>query len=355
MQALCLCRGLKMHGILPLAVAPRASLFEERARAAGITVFPLSSGKPYDVRSCLTIRGVLKREKPQLVHCHTSAAHSLALLSTFLPPTLPIIVSRRVDFSVGNNPLSRWKYFHPRVHYIAISEGVKNILLSAGVQEDKIDLVYSGIDPERFGDPARSRKEVLDEFRVPDTAYVIGNVAALTDHKGQQYLVESANQVIERIPNAYFIIVGEGEERRNLESRVEQSGLRDRIMLPGFRKDINELMRAFDLFVLSSHLEGLCTSILDAMSLGIPVVATRTGGIPEVVKDGETGVLAEPKNPDSLAKAIIFAHDHPEALRDYAQKARERVLNEFTVDRMVERTIKVYTSTLEYWGRPDIS
>jgi glycosyltransferase involved in cell wall biosynthesis len=155
--------------------------------------------------------------------------------------------------------------------------------------------------------------------------------------------------VKEKVPEVVFLIAGEGEERPSLEEQISRLNLQKSVLLLGYRDDIGDIMRCFDLFVLSSHLEGLCTSLLDAIALGIPVVAARTGGVPDVVADRETGMLVEPKNPGALADAILYTRQHPEEMHRMTQNARNRVLQSFTIESMVAKTVAVYQNIINQY------
>ena len=132
----------------------------------------------------------------------------------------------------------------------------------------------------------------------------MGNVAALTGHKDHATLVEAMALLRPRAPEARLVIAGEGELRSDLEALVRERGLEDRVIFAGFRRDLDRLLPAFSVFCLSSHLEGLGTSVLDAMAFGLPVVATAAGGIPEAVQDGVTGRVVPPRDPGALAGAL---------------------------------------------------
>ena len=353
-QAFALCEGLKRRGLAIVATAVRGSQAAVKFGEYNIPCHELPGGRSYDLRTLIKLRSIIKREEPDLIHCHTAAAHSLALpaiLKNRGYPDNPLLVSRRVDFPVATTPFSSWKYMHPRIVYIAISKGVKNVLRQAGIPVEKIHVVFSGIDSSRFDRPVKTRMDILEEAGIAPEAFIIGNVAALADHKGQRYLIDAMPAVMREIPHAILLIAGEGEERRNLEARIHAQGLEKNVVLLGYRNDIGDVIRAFDLFVLSSHLEGLCTSILDAMALNIPVVATDTGGVPDAVIDGETGVLIEPRNPDALSRAIIHAcRNRPETQR-MAENAKQRVEALFTLEHMVEKTLQVYQIILKQGGK----
>src|SRR5204863_8679542 len=131
------------------------------------------------------------------------------------------------------------------------------------------------------------------------------NVAALVPHKGQRYLIDAAHLVVRQIPDARFVILGEGELREHLEKQVKDHHLEKHVLLPGFRTDVLGCLKTFDLFVMSSVTEGLGTSLLDAMAASRPIVATTAGGIPEIVEDGVTGLLVPPRDHGALAAAIV--------------------------------------------------
>jgi glycosyltransferase involved in cell wall biosynthesis len=186
---------------------------------------------------------------------------------------------------------------------------------------------------------------------VPADAEVLGTVASLAPHKNHALLLEAAGPVIAARPRAHFVWLGEGECRSALERRRRELGLVPRVHLLGFQPQARALMRQFDVFVLSSHLEGLCTSLLDAQVLGVPIVATAVGGVPEVVHDGETGRLVHGLEPRQLAAALVEALARPDLAREWAERAR-RSVEAFGIARTAERTLAAYREVLEPGERP---
>ena len=146
-----------------------------------------------------------------------------------------------------------------------------------------------------------------EAFWLPHQAPVVGNVAALVPHKGQRYLIDAAHLVVQQMPDARFVILGEGELREHLEKQVHEHHLEKHVLLPGFRTDVLGCIKGFDLFVMSSVTEGLGTSLLDAMACARPIVATRAGGIPEIVEDGVNGAARAAARRRALAAAIVRA------------------------------------------------
>ncbi len=345
-QVLQLCIGLKTLDYEPLLVVPPQSALETRASRANLDIVPLNMRSEYNVRTILRLRRLIKQEGIALCHAHTAHAHSLAWGATARTLAVPVVVSRRVDFSVGRNYFSRLKYQSPRVYFIAISHGVKQVLLKGGILEERIFVVPSGIDPGKFKDEVRTRQDFCKEFNLSPDTVIVGNIAHLADHKGQRYLVEAVPEVLGKCPNAVFFIVGEGDERPALEQLISKLDLRSKVILTGFREDIGYFLRAFDVFVLSSHLEGLCTSLLDALLMEVPVVATRTGGVPEIIEDNVTGLLVEVRNPHALAEGILRLIREPALSQKFAKAGRERVLTRYTTQQMVRGTVAVYEQVL---------
>jgi glycosyltransferase involved in cell wall biosynthesis len=151
--------------------------------------------------------------------------------------------------------------------------------------------------------------------------------------------------VLRRRPDVRFVIVGDGPLRRELEARIGEQGLGGRVVLAGFRSDVDRLLPAFSVFCLSSHLEGLGTSLLDAMAFGLPVVATAAGGIPEAVEHGVTGLVVPVRRADALGQALLEVLDDGDLRRRLGAAGRARFLERFTADRMVEETLRVYQAT----------
>ncbi len=295
----------------------------------------------WDLWAALRIARLLQRERYDLLHLHTSHAHTLGLLAGIGRWKGKIIISRRVDFQLRRGPLNKLKYRFPS--YICVSQAIRDVLITNGVSPEKINVVYSGIDLGRFkdGQPADIRKEL----GIPG-AKIIGNVGHMADHKGQRYLIEAAPEIFKVYPDAVILMIGEGELRRHLEGLAEELEIKSRIIFMGFRSDIPSLLKTMDIFVYPSHLEGLGTSLLDAMAAGVPIVATSAGGIPEVVSDGINGILVPPRNPQDLAKAVLTILQNNDLAKKLTQAGRETVEKRFTVERMVEGTLEVYRKVM---------
>lgn len=350
--------GLAARGHRCLVLSPpEAALFRDRSQCGhpGIIPVPLRRMGGFDPFAARRLARLVDEEKVDIVHAQTSHAHSLACLAQRWM-SAPVVVSRRVDFPVSPNFFSRRKYLDPRITYIAISEAVKQVLAASGIAPERIAVVHSGVSLELMEkDLALLRTEARSALELAPDQPLILNVAALTDHKDQATLLRAAALLRERVPAFRLVIAGSGELEEPLKRLASELSLESRVTFAGYVKPLDPLYAAADLFVMSSHLEGLCTSILDAMSAGIPVVATRTGGIPEIVCDGENGWLVPPRDPEALAEALARALADADRRARFAEAGRRTVLGAFTNNSMVEGTLKVYRGVLEKRQSPETS
>ena len=338
-QVLLLLEGLKARGIETLLLAPPGPLLE-RARAGGFEAFEWRARGEWDAGSVLDARRRLRAFGPVVTHLHSAHAHTLGAIAARASGDSAVVVSRRVDFAVATTPGSWLKYRLPVDRYFCISSGVMEVMRRGGVPAGKLALVPSGV---RFATESevRSAPDLRTELAIPREVRLIGTVAALAPHKDHADLMRAAARVCATRGDVQFVWLGEGECRPALEAQRRALGLEARVHMPGFRPGARACIPQFTLFALASYLEGLCTSIIDAQSLGVPVVATRTGGIPDLIEDGSNGRLVAPRDPESLASALLEALDRPEAPAAWAARAQETVKS-FSADRMVERSLDEY-------------
>jgi glycosyltransferase involved in cell wall biosynthesis len=335
-QVLLTAQGLAARG-WSAAIACRAGgELEARARAAGAAVVPMPFRGDLWPPAILALARLLRRERPGALVLHDPHGVSAGLVAARLAGRVPLVAVRRVDFPL-RGPFSRAKYAAcDRV--IVVSRAIGAVVERGGVLPARLRLVYEGVPDQA---PAPGGREALEALGVPAGVPVVGNVAALTGHKDQATLVEAVALLRPRFPEARLVIAGEGELRPALEALVRERGLGDRVVLAGFRDDLDRLLPTFSVFCLSSRLEGLGTSLLDAMAFGLPVVATAAGGIPEAVEDGVTGRVVPPRDPTALAEALADVLGHEERRRAYGAAGRRRYLERFTTDHMVDDTLRV--------------
>jgi len=204
--------------------------------------------------------------------------------------------------------------------------------------------VHSGIDLQRFAGVAGDH--LADEFNLKPDERVVINVAHLAGHKGQKYLVGAIPHVLAAIPNVRFFIIGKGELMSELQALSGSLGIGHALTFTGFRNDVGAFYKIADLFVMSSVQEGLGTAILDALALGKPVVAANAGGIPEIIKDGQTGRLVAAANPQALAKGIIEMLTHKDQAQAMAQRGQALVKEQFSIEAMAGNNLAIYRRLL---------
>lgn len=323
-----------------LVAHPEGVLY--RRASEGDDLVPLAPRSEVDLASAWRLARVIAMHKPDVVHAHDPHAVAMAslALSFGVGPKVPALVaSRRVDFHLQKHSFSRWKY-RQVVCFIAASQAIADILVADGIPRARTTVVHDGIDVDRVMrvPPA----DLHQEFWFPHGAPVLVNVAALVPHKGQKFLVDAMARVRRTVGDAQLVIFGEGELRSALEAQIRELGLDKHIVLAGFREDVLALTHSADLFVLSSVTEGLGSTLLDAMAMGLAVVGTRAGGIPEAVEEGVSGLLVPPGNSEALGDAIVRLLGDAPARARMGEAGRSRVRRLFGVDRLVEGTLAIY-------------
>ena len=346
-QVLLTVNGLRSIGDRAALVAHPDGELRRRA-AEGLDLIPIAPRTEMDLSAAWRLSRVIRRLGPDIIHAHD--AHGLAMAALALRMgaasieraggRVPALVAARsVDFHHRGNSLSRWKQRQVDC-FIAASEAIRQMLVADGVPAERTITVHEGIDIEHV--LAARRVNVHEAFRLPHRAPVVGNVAALVPHKGQRHLVEAARLVVREMPDTRFVILGEGELRGALERQVREHHLEKHVLLPGFRTDVLGCIKGFDLFAMSSVTEGLGTSLLDAMACSRAIVATRAGGIPEVVDDGVTGRLVPPRDHAAMAQVIVGLLKDDGLRKEMGDAGLARVSGRFTVERMVAATAEAY-------------
>jgi L-malate glycosyltransferase len=344
-QVLLTVNGLREIGHRATLVAhPDGEL--RRRVAEGLDLIPLAPRSEVDLTAGWRLSRLIKRLQPGIIHAHDPHAVAMASLALSLGAGAksarslpPLVAARRVDFHLKSNSFSRWKNRQVDC-FIAASNAIRQMLIADGIPAERTATIHEGIDLAHVR--AAPPVNLHEALWLPHQAPIVGNVAALVPHKGQRHLIDAAHLVVQQIPDARFVILGEGELRDHLERQVREHHLEKHVLLPGFRTDVLGCIKSFDLFALSSVTEGLGTSLLDAMACSRAIVATRAGGIPEIVDDGRTGVLVAPRDHTAMAREIVRLLKSPDERRRLGDAGFTRVSARFTVERMVEETANLY-------------
>lgn len=306
----------------------------------------------------------IRREQFDIVHTHMLQASIIGqLIAKFMH--VPAILTRHYSDYVYRYKGRLYQWLdrfaaHLAEHIIAISEGSKKVLVEYDkVRPEKISVIYNGIDLDKFDYLSTNPLQILTKVRDPlkqeffsndvpsragDLSHVqiIGTVAELHPRKGHRFLLQAAVEIIAQCPTARFLIIGDGVLLSELEYLAVQLGLEQYVYFTGWRADVPQLLRCIDVYAHPAVEEGFGIAIIEAMAMRKSVVASRVGGIPEVVKDGVTGLLVPPENPDALATGILrYLSDTALAMHAGA-RGRERVEQYFTIERMTENYQAVY-------------
>jgi glycosyltransferase involved in cell wall biosynthesis len=344
-QSLFLAKELKRRGLPFFFIVQPESPLHQKACEAELPVLPFKMRNEFDLPAILRLAWAMKRKKCLLVHFHDAHSVAVGSVAASLAKVPFRIITRRVDFPLKRNYFSRRKYMKNVDVIIAISEGVKKVLVEGGVNPVNIEVISSGIDFSSFEEDslALASKDYLHrEFSFAVDDYLVGIVAHLADHKGHQYLIQATKILKKQAPKIKTIIVGEGPLSMELDRQAKELDVEDIIFFLGFREDVPKILSSLDLFVLSSHLEGMGSSLLDAMASRLPVVATNVGGIPEVVIHGETGLLVPPRNPSALARAILRLYSDKTLASRLGQKGYELVHRKFSAESMADKVVRLY-------------
>lgn len=346
-QALHLMRGLLDRGHHVEVVCPPGSPLEERAQDVGIPVHAVRMRGEANPVPTMRLRRIFARGSFDVCHMHTSHAHTFGVLARVGRRRPVTVVSRRVDFSIyrrGTLGLNWVKYRFGVDRYVAISRAIRDVMVRDGIASERIEVVHSGVTPPPSA--TLTRDDICQQLGLPTSVTLLGNVAHLANHKGQVFLVEAMARLVSEFPELHLVIAGEGEERPTLEAKIRELNLAKNVHLVGFQQDVASYLHAFDLFSMPSIMEGLCTSLLDALHCSLPVVASRTGGIPEIIRHESTGLLAAPGDSQELAAQLERLLRNRDWARELATEGKRVAESEFSVDQMIDGNVAVYRGLL---------
>ncbi len=312
---------------------PEGALFHV-AREIGIRVLPFRLSNDFDIRPVFSIKGLIRREGYGIVHFHTKRAHAMSLFLGRVEPWVRYLVTRRMDYPVKKGWYTHSLYNKRVDGVVAISDKIAALLVQAGVDKEKIRIIHSGIDPiQSPKDRATDRSSGIP---------IIGTVASLEERKGHRYLLEAARLLKNQGHRLSYQLAGVGTQRRVLEQSVLRLGLEDEVVFSGFVSEIPSFLSRIDIFVLPSLYEGLGVAVIEAMAAGKPVVASRVGGLPELIEDCVTGFLVPPGDPSALAQAISRMLSSEGFVEGMGAKGKERVQKRFTMERMAKQNEDFY-------------
>ena len=340
-QTLLLARELARRGEQCYVAARPLAPLAERAHALGLPVVPAAPTGEVALLTAWRLRRFIKRHDVQIVHAQTAHDVTLGAMCT-LGTTARLVVTRHLAKPPRANPGTRWKYSRAAA-VMAVSRAAADALGAAGVRPELLSVVHGGVETDRTVAPAPA--ELLATLGVPPGAPLAVMVGALVEQKDPLTFVRAVAAARRQAPTLHGLLVGEGELRGAVETEIAGLGLSGFVHLAGFRTDVDELLAAARVAVLSSRFEGLPLVIMDAFALGVPVAATAGSGTPELVADDDTGLLVPVGDAPALGAAIARIVNDP-ALAQRLRRAGLARADDFSVRRMADATIEVYRDVL---------
>lgn len=316
-----------------------------RGKAKGWNIIECSKQTAIDPLFARKVKSVCKQNNIDIIHTHDSHAHSFAVMSaTLFGNKTPIVVSRRVDFAISKSSFK--KYNHKNVKRIlCVSNAIKALTAPDIKNKSVLKTVHSGIDLSRFPNDKKDCNKLRTKYGIPKEVAIVGNVAAIAPHKDYYTFLNTVEELVKRGVVAQFLIIGSGPLEEEVKAYCKEKDLNGNVIFTGFRSDIPEILPELDIFLITSETEGLGTSVIDAFACNVPVVATKAGGIPELVKHDKSGLLAEVKDFKELAnqvERILKGKVDLLALK----KGQNEIIKDFTKSTTAEKTLNEYRAIL---------
>ena len=350
-RILLLCREQQRLGHQVLLAAPAASVLARRAAEAGIAVcdvtFPDGLAPRRMGREIARLAELCRAERFDVIDAHcTRDIWMSALAARRARVPARVIRSRHNLFPVKPHLFNRYMHRTMVSWLIANCQAIAEIFVRGGlVPRERISVIPSAVDL-RECDAPRDPGGVRRQLGIADDALVVAVAARISVEKGHRDLLEAAPLVRREHPRAVFLLLGAGPLEEEIREEAQRRGVADAVVFAGFREDVCNALGASDLVALPSHAEGTPAALLEAQALRRPVVATRVGGIPDIVREGETALLVEARDPSALAAAISVLLADPARRRAMGEAGRALVEAEFTVERMAAKTLAAYQSAL---------
>ena len=340
-------------------VAPRLFVFRDRMgihersvdifRAQGLEPEFLPWGHARNLPGAVgrLVREVRSRPRTVL-HSHDTRSDLVAVITARITGA-PLIISNHAwhpaDFKRKALEAIRARLMHHADLVISVSRNTNKETLERGIPAAKCMCLYSGVDVGPYRHPP-PRAEARASLGLGEHEIVVGNVARLWPEKEQASLIEAAARLVPHHPELRFLIVGDGPLETSLRARIARLGLEDRVLMPGYRKDLVSVMAALDIFAFPSSAEGTPMVIYDAMAIGLPIIASPVSGVGELLEDGATALFVPPADSEAMARAVARLIGQPALARTLGERARQVVETEYAVEHAVDQLQDIYEDVL---------
>lgn len=335
--------GLARDTFRPILACRPESKIGENAQARGIPVDFVPMRGNFDPLAVWRLMRLISRHSVDIVHTHSSADSWMAAVAAKLSSRRPVVVRTR-HLSCSFNQRLIYSWMADRV--ITVGGSTRDYMIQEkGIHEKRVLTIHTGVDLETF-DPERVPENLRKELAIPPDAPVLGTVAVFRRLKGHVYVLRAMKEILRELPEAKLLLVGEGPQEQNLRRMISEEGIGSSVILPGFREDVERALNTLDVFVFPSLQEALGTAILEAMAMEKPVVATRVGGIPEIVGEGKAGFLVAPEDSRGIAQKVLLLFKDPELRRAMGRAGRKVVEERYGSRQMVLRIEELYERLL---------
>jgi glycosyltransferase involved in cell wall biosynthesis len=354
LHLLTLCRQLKRKGADTLVACLREHVKDSRSlrldfENEGIRVVRLEADGRYNLRFVGKLARLVKKERPAILHTHLPRADLAGAFGRLHSPSV-LWVSSVHDIHdkswSGRWTLPLFNFIWPHAdRVVAISHAVKDWLVKErSVPEEKVTVIHYGIEPERF---SQSNRDLRATWNL-DGNGIVGSLGRFERRKGHDCLIQAMAATLERNPNTLLLIGGHDPlgYSKNLQALIDRSRLNSHVRLVGVQNDIPAFLNALDVFAFASRSEGFGQVVIEAMAAGKPVVASKMPPMTEIVRDGETGLLVNPDDPQAFANAISWLLTYREQAQQMGKRGQERVYSHFSAQRMVDETLSLYSTLL---------
>ncbi|MCM8826813.1 MAG: glycosyltransferase [Candidatus Omnitrophica bacterium] len=322
-------------------------IFAEELEREEIKVIALNKKPGLDFSIIPKMIRLINTHNIDIVHTHLWGANCWGRVAAVLGRVKIIIATEHsVDVWKPKHYFLIDRFLSRFTHKIVVvSEAVKDFYKSKGIAEEKLEVIYNGINEENFRISGEIREKIRKELGVNDNTKVLGIIGRLVEPKGHKFLF-NAMGMLDGKYNLKVVVVGEGVEKETLKEMVRSLGLEDKVIFTGFRNDVNNILQSIDILVIPSLREGLPLVMLEAMASGVPVISSKVGGIPEVIINGKNGILIEPANVRELAEAISVLVSNNELYQYLSHQAKQSIKAKFTLDRMIKDIEELYLKLL---------
>ena len=314
----------------------------------GIYVNDLGRGK-LDPRIIVDLIKLIKKHDIHILHCHGYGATTFGRIAGLLTRTPVIVHEHMIDEKIPlYQQIVDWMLSPFTAKGIAISKAVQKFMVNKRhISQNKMDIVHNTIPDKYFNHPTKEQKEkVASKYNLRHSSPLIGIVGRLDPVKGHIDFLKAAQRVIEKWPDANFVIVGDGEIRTELEAKSESLNIDKNVKFLGHCNEIHEIVSLLDILVISSHQEGFSLAAIEAMALGKPIVATSVGGLPEVIDNNSTGILVKPHKPQEIANAIKSILTDSTLAKRLGEKGKEKCRNQYSLSSCIEKLSCIYSSII---------